>query len=103
VSRERAMLAGTRVLFQNAAIKWQQMKVSSNQFAPGPNEVVAYVLDPGAWVGVPKDLDHRDNAGRGSGPRGEPGNALSGSGQQAATRRGVPAPLTLLHHPVQRS
>ena len=64
MSRERAMLAGVRVLFQNREIQSRQLTVSSRQIPPGPGEVVAFVLDPGVYVAVPAELDRRNGGAR---------------------------------------
>jgi len=64
MSRERAMLAGVRVYFQNREIQSAALTVSSRPLPPSPGEVTAYVLDPGVYVSLPAGLDKRNGGAR---------------------------------------
>ncbi len=64
MSRERALLAGTRVAFNNPAIQRRDIVAYERRGLNLPGEVVAWICDPGVFAGIPAELDRRDRAAR---------------------------------------
>lgn len=59
MSRDRALLAGARVFFNDRTLMLEDLKIVVEGEPPGDGCAIGYLVDPAAWVSVADAHDRR--------------------------------------------